>query len=259
MDFKPKALKPTFIDTHCHLFETNYEDVDIILKEACEAGVTKVISAACDYPSCKEEIRLATKFDNYYVALGIHPEAVMKYQPNDLKFIEKHLAHPKVCALGEIGLDYYRNLNTKTAQIELLEKQLNLAQKYKLPVVIHSRDALDATYGILKKYDLKGVIHSFVGTYTMAQKFIKLGYLIGVNGIITFKNNQLAPVIQKISPQNIILETDSPYLTPEPYRGQKNHPARIVEIAQYVSRLYGLTDWELAKITNENVKRIFDI
>ena len=143
--------------------------------------------------------------------------------------------------------------------IELLESQLKIAETHNLPVIIHSREATEDTINTLKKYHIKGVIHSFSGSLETAKIYIKMGYLLGINGVITFKNSKLKEVIKELPLEHLVLETDSPYLTPEPFRGKPNEPARIKEIATFISELKGISLEELARITNENIMRIFDI
>lgn len=194
-----------------------------------------------------------------YIALGIHPESADTYQKEDLTFIEENLSNPKVIAIGEIGLDYHYTKENKTLQIKLLESQLKIAETHNLPVIIHSREATEDTINTLKKYHVKGVIHSFSGSLETAKIYIKMGYLLGINGVITFKNSKLKEVIKELPLEHLVLETDSPYLTPEPFRGKPNEPARIKEIATFISELKGISLEELARITNENIMRIFDI
>ena len=248
-----------FCDTHCHLYKEYYDDIESVLNEAKENDIVKYISDGCDMTSNKEMLDLASKYDNVYITLGIHPENVEDYKEEDIKFIEDNLNNKKVVAIGEIGLDYYYTKDNKDKQKELLEAQLKLAEKYNLPVVIHSREATQDTIDILKKYKVKGVIHSFTGSLEVAKIYIKMGYLLGVNGVITFKNSNVKNVIKEVGLHNIILETDSPYLTPHPYRGKQNSPKHIKDIAQFVSELYEISLPELSKITNENIARIFDI
>ena len=246
-------------DTHCHLYKEYYDDIDRVLEEAKNNDVFRYISDGCDMKSNKEMLELASKYDNVYITLGIHPENVDDYTKEDIKYIEHNLSNKKVVAIGEIGLDYYYTKENKEKQKELLEIQLKLAEKYNLPVVIHSREATQDTIDTLKKYNVKGVIHSFTGSLEVAKIYIKMGYALGVNGVITFKNSNVKDVIKEVGLENIVLETDSPYLTPHPYRGTQNNPSHIKDIAQFVAGLYGVSLEELSKITNENIKRIFDI
>lgn len=248
-----------FTDTHCHLFKEYYENIDTILKEALANKINRYIVAGCNHESNVEIIKLINEYSNVYGNIGIHPEDVENYSSDDLKFIENNLKNSKVIAIGEIGLDYHYTKENKEKQMELFESQLLLAQKYNIPVVIHSREATQDTIDILKKYKVKGVIHSFSGSLEVAKIYIKMGFLLGVNGVITFKNSNVKDVIRNVGLENIVLETDSPYLTPHPYRGQQNSPKNIIEIANFVSKLYDISLDDLSKITNDNIKRIFDI
>lgn len=248
-----------FTDTHCHIYKEYYDNIDQIIKNAKENHVNRIINNGCDKKSNEEVLRWIKIIPNMYGALGIHPENVLNYQEEDLNWLEKELKSPKIIAIGEIGLDYHYTKENKEKQKELLKRQLDLATKYNLPVIIHSRDATQDTIEILKNYQLKGVIHSFSGSKETAQIYIKMGYLLGINGVITFKNSHLKEIIKDIPLKNIILETDSPYLTPVPYRGTKNEPARILDIAKFICLEKNIELDQLATITNENIKRIFDI
>lgn len=248
-----------FTDTHCHIYKEYYENIDEILKRALESNINRVINNGCNRESNKEVLALANTYNNMYIALGIHPESADTYQKEDLTFIEEDLSNPKVIAIGEIGLDYHYTKENKTLQIKLLESQLKIAETHNLPVIIHSREATEDTINTLKKYHVKGVIHSFSGSLETAKIYIKMGYLLGINGVITFKNSKLKEVIKELPLEHLVLETDSPYLTPEPFRGKPNEPARIKEIATFISELKGISLEELARITNENIMRIFDI
>lgn len=248
-----------FTDTHCHLYKEYYNDLDIILKQAESNNVNRYIVAGCNQKSNEEVIKLINNYSNIYGTLGIHPEDVENYNEKDLYFIEKNLSNKKILAIGEIGLDYYYTKENKEEQIKLFERQLAIAEKYNKPVVIHSREATQDTIDTLKKYKVKGVIHSFSGSLDVAKIYIKMGFLIGVNGVITFKNSKVKDVIKELGLENIILETDSPYLTPHPYRGTQNSPKYILNIAEFIADLYSVDLEKLAKITNDNISRIFDI
>lgn len=248
-----------FTDTHCHLYKEYYNDLDIILKQAESNNVNRYIVSGCNQKSNEEVIKLINNYSNIYGTLGIHPEDVENYNEKDLYFIEKNLSNKKIIAIGEIGLDYYYTKENKEEQIKLFERQLAIAEKYNKPVVIHSREATQDTIDTLKKYKVKGVIHSFSGSLEVAKIYIKMGFLIGVNGVITFKNSKVKDVIKELGLENIILETDSPYLTPHPYRGTQNSPKYILNIAEFIADLYSVDLEKLAKITNDNISRIFDI
>lgn len=246
-----------FVDTHCHIFKEYYEDINKIIEAAKQNNINYLINNGCNRESNIEVLSLIEKYPNMYGAIGIHPEEVDNYKDSDIEFIENNLNNSKIVAIGEIGLDYYYTKDNKEKQIELFERQLALAEKYNIPVIIHSREATEDTINILKKYNVTGTIHSFSGSYETAQIYIKMGYMLGINGVVTFKNSHLKETIKEIGINNIILETDSPYLTPVPYRGHKNSPAYILEIAKFISDYNEITLDELSKITSNNVKKIY--
>ena len=248
-----------FTDTHCHLFKEYYPDLSLVISNAKNAQVTRFINNGTNLENNQEILELINKEPNMYGAIGIHPEALPNYTEAHLKFIEKNLTNNKVIAIGEIGLDYHYSKEFKEEQLKLFNAQLKLAEKYNLPVIVHSRDATEDTINTLKKYHIRGVIHSFIGSLETANIYLKMGFLLGINGVITFKNANLKDVIKKIPLTSIVLETDSPYLTPEPYRGTLNEPKRIIDIANFICNLYNISLEELSKITNDNIKRIFDI
>jgi TatD DNase family protein len=236
-----------------------YDNIPLEIEESISKGVNKFINIGCDINSLKEVIELSKKYKNMYCAIGIHPNEINTANDQHFCLLKKYIKHPKVVAIGEIGLDYHYDKNQSEEQIKWFEKQLHLAEYENMPVIIHSRDATKDTIDILKKYQLKGIIHSFSGSYETAKEYIKMGYLLGINGVITFKNSNLKEVIKKVSLEYIVLETDAPYLTPEPYRGKINHPKHIKEIAEFISDLKGISAKELGEITNKNLRRIFDI
>lgn len=248
-----------FTDTHCHLFSESYDSFDEILRNAFSCHVHRFFLAGTNTSNNKEILSLIRKYSSFYGCLGIHPEEVDHYTFEDLEFLERSLSCDKVLAIGEIGLDYHYTKENKEAQKALFEAQLKLASKYSLPVVIHSREATEDTISLLKKYpDVKGVIHSFSGSLETAQIYIKMGYKLGINGVVTFKNSHLKDHILDILPF-IVLETDSPYLTPHPYRGTKNEPKYILDIAKFLCDACSISFEELSNITNQNIQEIFDI
>ena len=246
------------IDTHCHLYSEYYSDIDDIVNLAKKSNVNILINNGCDSKSNKEVIDLLDKYKNMYGAIGIHPEEVDNYSLDDIKFIEKNLNNKKVVAIGEIGLDYHYFKENKEKQIKLFELQLDIANKYKVPVIIHSRDATEDTINILRKYNIKGVIHSFSGSLETAKIYIKMGFLLGINGVVTFKNCNLKDILVNIGLNNIVLETDSPYLTPVPYRGKQNNPSHILDIAKYISEIFNVSLEEVSKITTKNVLDLYN-
>ncbi len=249
-----------FIDTHMHIGEDFGVQPDLYVKNADNADVKVLIASFCE----KDDIMLSTKFvekyKNLYAAIGYHPEVSNKIVEKDYEILEEMVKNnPKIVAIGEIGLDYYWNKNNKDKQREVFCKQLEIAEKLKLPVVIHSRDSINETYEILKKYKVSGVIHCFSGSLEMAKKFISLGFLLGIGGVVTFKNSKLFEVIEKLELTNIVLETDSPYLTPEPSRGKTNESSNIFYIAQKIADVKHISLKDVAKITTENAIRTFDL
>lgn len=249
-----------FTDTHCHIYNEYYDNnIEQVYEKMKEANVDRIINNGCDSKSNKEVLNILGKYSWMYGAIGIHPESADSYTDEDLKYIEEHINDEKVVAIGEIGLDYYWTKDNKEKQKELFEYQLKLAERVNKPVIVHSREATQDTIDILKKYNVRGVIHSFSGSYETACIYIKMGFLLGINGVITFKNCNLKDVVAKLDLGNIILETDSPYLTPVPYRGKRNDSSHVFDIAKYICDLKGCTLEELAKETNGNISRCFDI
>ena len=248
-----------FTDTHCHMFKEYYENFENIVENMQKNKINRVFNNGVDGPTNREILGYLKQYEFMYGAIGIHPEYVNGYTQEDLNFVEEHLNDDKVIAIGEIGLDYHYGKEDKDKQIELFEYQLALAEKYNKPVIVHSRDATQDTIECMKKYKVRGVMHSFSGSYETAQIYLKMGLLLGINGVITFKNCNLKDVYDKIDLSNIVLETDSPYLTPVPFRGEKNDPSHVLDIAKYVADLKGVSLEELSKITNDNIKRCFDI
>lgn len=249
-----------FIDTHMHIGDDFGVEPDLYVKNATDAQVEVLIASFCE----KDDIMLSTKFvekyKNLYACIGYHPEVSNKIVEKDYEILEEMVKNnPKIVAIGEIGLDYYWNKDNKDKQREVFCKQLEIAEKLKVPVVIHSRDSINETYEILKKYKVPGVIHCFSGSLEMAKKFISLGFLLGIGGVVTFKNSKLFEVIEKLELTNIVLETDSPYLTPEPNRGKINESSNIPYIAQKIAEVKHIPLENVAKITTENAIRTFDL
>ena len=235
----------------------HYENIDKVLENASNNHIKYVINNGSNDESNKEVLELVEKYPCMYGAIGIHPEDVDGYSLDDIKFIENNISNKKIVAIGEIGLDYHYTKENKDEQIKLFEMQLSLAQKYDIPVIVHSRDATEDTINSLKKFNCKGVIHSFSGSLETARIYIKMGYMIGVNGVITFKNSKIKDVIKEVGFEHIVLETDSPYLTPEPFRGKQNNPGHVLEVAKFVANLYGISLEELAVQTNKNVTNMY--
>ncbi len=248
-----------FIDTHCHIVSEYYDDIEDVIKNAIDNGVLKIIVNGYNMQSNMEVLELVKKYDIVYGALGIQPEELYDYNDNSLKFIEDHINDEKIVAVGEIGLDYHYDTN-RNLQKELFKRQLEIAYKYNKPVIIHSRDCIQETYNILKESKVRGAMHCYSGSKDMALEFIKIGFSIGIGGVSTFKNaKNIVDVIKYIPLEYIILETDSPYLTPEPYRGKRNEPMYIPIIAKRVADIKGLDIKGIERTTTDNARRLFDI
>ena len=244
-------------DTHFHL--TLNDDIDSILKRAKDNNVNNFILSCCDLNNIKEGLEIIKKYPNIYLTIGLHPDEIKDYNENTINYLEDLIINnKKIIGIGEIGLDYYHNKDNKEEQKELFIKQLELAKKLNLPVVIHSRDAFQDTYDILKQYKLKTTIHCFTGSLETAKLYIKEGYLLGIGGVLTFKNTNLRDTLKSIPIDNIILETDSPYLSPMPYRGELNEPKNIDIIANTICNIKNITKEELIKQTNNNIIRQYE-
>ena len=244
------------IDTHCHLSYEYYNNLDELIKNM--NGI--MIASGCDDKTNKEVLELVQKYPNVYGTLGIHPSEIDSITSESFEIIEKNINNPKIVAIGEIGLDYYWVKDNKEQQKEIFIKQLDLAQKYNKPVVIHTRESIQDAYDILKNYKLKGTIHCFSSSLEMAKEFIKLGYKIGVGGVITFKNSvKLQEIVKELDLKDILIETDSPYLTPEPYRGKRNKPEFVYFVAKKISELKNIDLEKVIEITGNNATLEFDL
>lgn len=243
------------IDTHCHLSYEDYDNLDEVVK-----NIDIAITSGTNDDTNKEVLDVVSKYNNIYGTLGIHPEDIDSISDNSFKFIEENLNNKKIVAIGEIGLDYYWVKDNKENQKELLRKQMEIAQNYNMPVVIHSREAIEDTYNILKDYKVKGTIHCFSSSYEMAEKFIKLGYKIGIGGVVTFKNSKkLQDIVERLDLKDILLETDSPYLSPEPLRGKKNVPYNTYYVAKKIAEIKKISVDEVLTVTGENAIKLFDL
>ena len=248
-------------DSHAHYDDAKFDLIrEEILAKMPENNVCGIINCGTDISTSLMSINLAENFPFIYAAIGYHPESV-----NDTTVFEKDKLielskNKKVVAIGEIGLDYYWDTSFKTNQIDFFEKQLFLAKKLDLPVIIHDRDAHGDTLEILKKHQPKGVLHCFSGSIEMAREIIKLGLYIGVGGVITFKNSKkLVEIVKEIPLERILLETDAPYLAPEPYRGKTNNSAYILRVAEKIAEIKSITTKDVLSVTTKNVKALFNI
>lgn len=245
-----------FIDTHCHIEKENAKKY---VENALNAGVNTLICASEDHNSSVETVEISNEFSNVFSCVGVHPANASEFKDEDIEKFRELIKNNRVKAIGEIGLDYYYGKETKERQIEVFKLFLDLAQENNLPVVIHTREATLDTLNILKEYKLKGVIHCFSGSVETAREYIKLGFSIGIGGVLTFKNSKLYEVVKKVPLSYIILETDAPFLAPEPYRGNKNESKYIPVIAECLAYHKSISLEDVAKETSDNAKRIFDI
>ncbi len=248
-----------YYDSHCHIYKEYYDDIDALMADLNQNNIKLIINNGVDKISNEEILGLINKYPIMYGAIGIHPETVDEYDDNDIVFIKNHIKDNKILAIGEIGLDYHYSKENKERQIDLFEKQLKIAEEQSMPVIVHSREATADTINVLKKYNIKGIIHSFSGSYETAMIYIKMGYKLGINGVITFKNSNLKDVVEKIGLENIVIETDSPYLTPHPFRGEKNSPKNVKIIVEFLSNLFRISPEKVAEITSKNLLEFFDI
>ena len=246
-----------FIDTHCHVLKIEYDDIDPIIDEMKN---NIMIVSGYDRISNEEVITLIDKYPNIYGTIGIHPSEVDDYSISDLDFIIQNINNPKIVGIGEIGLDYHFEKDKKEKQKELFIKQLELAKKYNKAVVIHSRDAISDTIDIIKNYDLKMDMHCYSGSLETAKELIKMNVKLGIGGVLTFNNSdKLKEIVKNIDISNILLETDSPYLTPTPYRGKKNKPSYVYYVALKIAELKNMSVDDVINITTKNAISQFDL
>ncbi len=248
------------IDTHCHLFKQDYSNVEEVINHM---NKNIMIVSADNLKTSYEVCKLIAKYDNVYGTIGIHPTELDEYKIDNLNEIESMILTKGIVGIGEIGLDYHYENTDKDLQKEVFISQLDLARKYKLPVVIHSRDAFNDTLEILKNYtDLKIDLHCYGYSLEAAKQFLKINPNIrfGIGGVLTFKNSRvIKEVVSELDLKYFVLETDSPYLSPEPYRGKQNEPYNVIYVAKYMAELKETSLDEIAKITSENAIKLFDL
>lgn len=253
-----------YIDTHVHLNADQYEeDIAEVISRALEAGVEKMVVVGFDRKTIVKAMELAEEHEFIYAVIGWHPVDAVDCTEKDLEWIESLAAHPKVVGIGETGLDYYWDKSPKDIQQELFRKQIRLAQKVGLPVIIHNRDATADVVRILREEEAQktgGIMHCFGGSVETAKECIAMNFMISLGGPVTFKNARTPKeVATDISLDHLLIETDAPYLAPHPYRGKRNEPAWVTLVAEEIARLKDLPVEDVAKITTENALRIFKI
>ena len=247
------------IDTHCHIYNSEMENAEEIIKEAQKNNIILILNGT-DLESNEEALKLSEDYENVYAALGYFYTLADEITDEDILLLDNQLKKDKVIAVGEIGLDYYKGKENKDKQIELFEKMLNLAEKHELPIIVHSRKAMQDTYDILKKHNVVGSMHSYQGSVEMAKEFIKLGFYIGIGGTVTHTNNKKTrKMLNEIGIEHILLETDSPYLPPEEKRGEDNTPLNLKYIIKKIAEELDIEESEVIEITAENAKRLLKI
>lgn len=247
-----------FIDTHCHVIKSEYDNIEEVMDQL---GKNVAIVCGDSGITNKEVIEVIEKYPNLYGMIGIHPNEVDDMSSNALNYIEENLKNNKIVGIGEIGLDYHYGKDNSVKQKEIFIKQLELARKYNVPVTIHSRDAALDTFEIVKKYnDLKITYHCYSYSLEMAKELLKMNVKFGIGGVVTFKNSKSIKEVVKFLPiSNILLETDSPYLAPEPLRGTKNIPSNVKYIAEYISELKDIPLNIVLEETTKNAISQFDL
>jgi TatD DNase family protein len=252
------------IDSHAHLDDKRFDgDRDRLIKSLKENGIELVINPGADLQSSIKAVSLAEKYENIYAAVGVHPHSAKEMDDSTVEILKSFTHRDKVVAIGEIGLDYYYDNSPRDIQRKRFIEQLNLAKEVDLPVIIHSREAAQETFDILKDAQdgtLEGVLHCYSGSVEMAKEYIKLGFYISIAGPVTFKNSRILKEVAKEVPlDKLLIETDSPYLTPEPYRGKRNEPIYVRYVAGTIAEAKGLEFAEIEKITSRNTKKLFRI
>ena len=251
-------------DTHTHLYSEAFnDDRPEMIQRALNEGVSRFFIPAIDSSYSEAMFQLENDFpEHVFLMMGLHPTSVKDNYKEELLHVEKHLEKRQFYAIGEIGIDLYWDKSTLTIQQDAFKHQIRLAKKYKLPIVIHCREAFDEIFEVLKEEKdeaLFGIFHCFTGTIEQAQKAISYNMKLGIGGVATFKNGKIDQFLNQIDLNHIVLETDSPYLAPKPYRGKRNESAYIKRVLEKLSELYNVSEEKIAEITTQNSKDIFSI
>ena len=256
------SFKFMYIDTHSHIYEEEFrEDREAVVQRAREAGVNYIVLPDIDSESRNRMLDLAARHPEMLFPLaGLHPTSVYENYKTELAQVEKALGNHTFYGIGECGIDLYWDKSYYREQIKAFEHQLGIAKETGLPVIIHSRDSLEVIFEVLKKHPYtRGILHCFPGNAAEARQAIDMGYLLGIGGVVTFKKSQMADTLREIGPANIVLETDSPYLTPVPFRGKRNESSHIPLIAQKIAELTGLETKKIEEITTQNALNLFNL
>jgi TatD DNase family protein len=250
------------VDTHTHIDMDNYKDnFGEILEEAKEYGVEKLVIPGVEPSGFERIVMLCEKYENVYGSVGVHPTEAKKFNQAAEDKMREYLKHPKIAAVGEIGLDYYWDKSFKELQKEVFERQINIAKEFNKPVLVHDRESHEDVFEILKKTNAKGVVmHCFSGSPEFALECVKEGFYIALGGVVTFKNAKEMKEVAKVVPlENLLLETDAPYLAPVPYRGKENRPAYVKFVAQEIAQLRGISFEEVSRVTTENAVKLLGL
>ncbi len=250
-------------DTHAHYDDERFDDDrETLLERMQNRGVEYIVNVGSSIPTCKTTIGLTRRFPYVYGALGVHPDEVANLTDEDYEWLSKSLSKPKIVAVGEIGLDYHWD-GDKESQKEAFERQLEIAKEKNLPLIIHSRDAAQDTYDIMSECDAEkvgGVVHCFSYSKEMARRFMDLGFYLGVGGAVTFKNSKkLREVVEYMPMERMVIETDCPYMTPEPNRGKRNDSFYLPYVVNEIAKIKDLTPQEVIDITCKNAKTLYGI
>ena len=248
-------------DTHSHYDDEQFDgEREKLLASIKEKGVINIVTCGVDIETSKANMSLSEQFDFVYFAAGFHPENLEGFELGDIGKIKALASHKKCVAIGEIGLDYHWMSSTKEVQKDFFKAQIELAKELDMPVIVHDREAHGDTLEILKNTKPKGVLHCFSGSKEMAKELIRSGMYIGLNGVVTFKNARKSlEVVKEIPLERLVLETDCPYLAPEPYRGRRNDSSFIPFIAERIGELLNLSAQQVLDVTAENAKRLFEL
>jgi len=245
-------------DSHCHLQDRKFsKDLERVISSARENGVKNIIIPGWDLNSSFMAVEIAEKYEGIFATIGVHPHDAKIYNYKIEKEILNLIKREKVVAIGEIGLDFYRDLSPRDIQREVFKKQLKIAMEENFPVVIHTRDSLNEALDIVKDFKVRGVFHSFTKEAKLAKRIIDKGFYLGIGGVVTFKNSRLSNEIKYIPVENILIETDAPYIAPEPMRGKRNEPAFLVHTLQKIAKEKSMSVEEVAEITYNNTKKLF--
>ena len=250
------------IDTHAHLdFEKFQENLDEVLENSKAVGVEKIIIPGVTLEDTPKIINLIEKYENLFGAVAVHPSEAKGWQAEYYEILKEYAQHDKVIAIGETGLDYYWDKTFKETQQHVFRRHLELAEELNIPVIVHDREAHDDVLEILKEFpEVKGVMHCFSGNVEFALECVKIGYYIALGGPVTFKNAKDPKEVAKQIPiEKLVLETDSPFLAPHPYRGKENNPSKIILVAQTIAEIKGISVEELGEITSRNAEKLFGI